>query len=94
MRKRDGWYRFITLALIAHAYLRVLRQHAAPWKEGELPASAPLTTEQTETLLPLTLAEVRRLLQGWVWELGPPEGQLLAWSRWRRQHQARARRCY
>lgn len=28
VRKWDGWYRFITLALLAHAYLAVLRHHA------------------------------------------------------------------
>lgn len=29
VRKWDGWHRFITLALLAHAYLTVLRHHAA-----------------------------------------------------------------
>lgn len=46
-------------------------------------------------LLPLTVPEVRRLL----WALGAAVTRaqaqmILAWSRWRRQHQAGARRCH
>jgi hypothetical protein len=45
-------------------------------------------------LLPLTVPEVRRLLValGWTTPLKP--GLVLAWSRWRRRHQARARRAH
>jgi len=46
-------------------------------------------------LVPLTVPEVRHLL----WALGtarsPAHAQaILAWSDWRRRHQARARRCH
>lgn len=34
VRKWEGWYRHVTLALLAHAYLAVIRSHAA--KKGEL----------------------------------------------------------
>jgi SRSO17 transposase len=34
LRKYDGWYRYITLALFAHAFLAVVRSHAAPRKKG------------------------------------------------------------
>jgi SRSO17 transposase len=30
VRKYDGWYRYITLALFAHAFLAVVRADAAP----------------------------------------------------------------
>jgi hypothetical protein len=50
--------------------------------------------EVAEELLPLTVPEVRRLLRGLVWRSAPPEGQMLEWSRWRRRHQARAKRCH
>jgi hypothetical protein len=44
-------------------------------------------------LLPLTVSEVRRLLDALIWT--PPQpGFVLAWSRWRRRHQARARRAH
>jgi hypothetical protein len=45
-------------------------------------------------LLPLTVAEIRRLLAALVWRLTEDPGVVLAWSGWRRRHQARARRCH
>ncbi len=45
-------------------------------------------------LIPLTVPEVRRLLWRLVWPLPPPPEFVLAWSRWRRRHQAQARRCH
>lgn len=94
VRKWDGWYRFITLALLAHAYLTVLRHQAAVIEKGGQSTDCRTGTQSADHLLPLTLPEVRRLLQGWVWQLGPPEEKVLAWSQWRRQHQAAARRCH
>ena len=35
VRKWDGWYRHITLAMLAHAYLAVLRQQAEQGFRGE-----------------------------------------------------------
>jgi hypothetical protein len=45
-------------------------------------------------LLPLTVPEVRRLLWQLVWAEVPLPDRVLHWSRWRRRHQARARRCH
>jgi hypothetical protein len=45
-------------------------------------------------LLPLTVPEVRRLLVALVWTTPVTPGFVLAWSRWRRRHQARARRAH
>ncbi len=45
-------------------------------------------------LLPLTVPEVRRLLWRLIWSAMPPPEAVLAWSRWRRRHQAQARRCH
>lgn len=42
-------------------------------------------------LLPLTVPEVRRLLVRLIWNDLPPQAHILAWSRWRRRHQARAK---
>jgi hypothetical protein len=42
-------------------------------------------------LLPLTVPEVRRLLVRLIWNDLPSQAHILAWSRWRRRHQARAR---
>ena len=45
-------------------------------------------------LLPPTVPEVRRLLWRLLWAQPPPAAHTLAWSTWRRRHQARARRCH
>jgi hypothetical protein len=45
-------------------------------------------------LIPLTVPEVRRLLCRLVWITIPPPEHSLAWSDWRRRHQAIARRCH
>lgn len=34
VRQYGGWYRYVTLALFAHAFLAVVRAHAAPPKKG------------------------------------------------------------
>ena len=39
------------------------------------------------------MPEVRRLLLGLVWDRLTPAEQVLAWSEWRRWHQAKARAC-
>ena len=46
------------------------------------------------SLVPLTVPEVRRLLVALVWTTPIQPGFVLAWSRWRRRHQARARRAH
>jgi SRSO17 transposase len=78
VRKWTSWYRHVTLALLAFAFLAATRAQAA--------AAPP-------ELLPLTVPEVRRLLWRVAWSATPPE-PALRWSRWRRKHQARATRCH
>jgi uncharacterized DUF497 family protein len=89
-----GWYRHVTLVMLALAYL------ASICCEGKVPllciATPPtcIATPPTETLtllvLPLTVPEVRHLLGHLIWP--PPRNmpRALAWSRWRRGHQSRA----
>jgi hypothetical protein len=45
-------------------------------------------------LLPLTVPEIRRLLVALVGTTPIQPGFVLSWSRWRRRHQARARRAH
>ena len=45
-------------------------------------------------MIPLTVPEVRRLLCRLVLAALPPPEDSLAWSDWRRRHQATARRCH
>src|SRR5664279_2125414 len=42
----------------------------------------------------LTLPEIRRLLARLIWHRTPDVDSVLSWSRWRRRHQAGARRCH
>jgi hypothetical protein len=91
VRKWPGWYRHTTLALLAHAFLAVTRAQASGpqrAKGGHSGLSGGLG------LLPLTVPEVRRLLVALVWITPVQPGLVLAWSRWRRRHQARARRAH
>jgi hypothetical protein len=48
----------------------------------------------TADLVPLTEPEVRRLMLAVAWPLLNDAERALAWSHWRRRHQATARRCH
>lgn len=47
-----------------------------------------------EELIPLTVPDVRHLLWNLVGTAPASVAHVLAWSRWRRRHQARAQRCH
>ena len=89
IRSGQGWYRHITLALLALAFLAALRAKlnrvtAAPDKRGarsRLPValSAPEIRRLIAKLQALTQAALRFILD---------------WSLWRRCHQAIAKRCH
>jgi len=87
VRTWTAWHRFVTLALLAHALLVILRLYAH--RDVASQQSRPAAVE----LIPLTVPEVRRLLLTWS---EAPEKQRFrfAWSRWRRAHQAVAARCH
>jgi hypothetical protein len=99
VRSWPGWYRHITLALLAHAFLTVTRAHAvAPSPgQGEPPLQRSWTLPPlvpSEELRPLTVPEVRHFLGMLVGRQPASVDRMLAWSRWRRRHQARAKRCH
>jgi hypothetical protein len=71
------------------------------WSAPTPPERARGAAERAELPQPLgsdlirvSTAEARRLLVGLVWWTPPSLCQVLWWSRWRRRHQARARRCH
>jgi SRSO17 transposase len=82
VRRWTSWHRWTTLAMLAHAFLAVAtaleRQHA------------PTPTDMIE----LTVNEFRRLFDALLLTATHTIDALLAWSRWRRRHQARARACH
>ena len=75
VRQWTAWYRHITLALLAHAFLAILQASAPP---------PPLNQ------IPLTLPEVRRLIHA----LACTQDERQHRWRWRRLHQAIAKRCH
>lgn len=85
VRKWDGWYRHITLTLLAHAFVSVVRSRQEVREQQE---------NGSEDLLPPTLPEVRRLVCCVLLERLPEQKTVLCWSRWRRRHQLRAKRCH
>ena len=98
VRKWEGWYRHITPV----SWHGAGSGHAGPCLPGGSPATGQRRLlrkkggepEWDESLIPLTVPEVRRLLYKLIWQPRPSPKRVLAWSRWRRRHQARARRCH
>ena len=82
VRRWTSWHRWTTLAMLAHAFLTV-----AAASEQDRTAAPP-------GMIKLTVAEFRRLYTHLLLTLSPTMDTLLAWSRWRRRHQARARQCH
>jgi SRSO17 transposase len=79
VRRWDSWHRYTTLVMLAHAILTLIAARER---------ARPKPTDQQ--LIPLTVNEVRRLFAKLVANTAHTIGHWLAWSRWRRLHQARA----
>jgi SRSO17 transposase len=79
VRRWRSWYRWTTLAMLAHAFLAAVTARER--------ADQPTDPE----LAPLTLGEIRRLLVRLLITTAHNMTDLLSWSHWRRRHQARAR---
>jgi hypothetical protein len=78
VRRWDSWHRYTTLVMLAAAILTAIAA-----TERRRPADNGLT--------PLTVIEIRRLFAKLITTVSRPTSFYLAWSRWRRLHQARAR---
>jgi SRSO17 transposase len=79
VRRWRSWHRWTTLAMLAHAFLAVataIERDSAPTPAG---------------LIALTVNEFRRLFDALLLVTHRTQTSLLAWSRWRRRHQYRAR---
>jgi SRSO17 transposase len=79
VRRWNSWHRWTTLAMLAHAFLAV-----ATASERDI---APTPTG----MIALTVNEFRRLFDALLLTATNTLTSLLAWSRWRRRHQYRAR---
>ena len=84
VRHWTGWYRHMTLVMLAHAFLTVMctqDQTSVPNASSPLPALVEA---------PLTVPEVRHLLAHLIWPLACSAKLVLAWSSWRRWHRGQA----
>jgi SRSO17 transposase len=79
VRRWRSWHRWTTLAMLAHAFLAV-----ACAVERDI-------TPNPAGLIALTVNEFRRLFDALLLATNYTVATLLAWSRWRRRHQYRAR---
>ena len=79
VRRWTSWHRWTTLAMLAHAFLAV----ATATERDAQPTPTGLIT--------LTVNEFRRLFDALLLVTRHTITSLLAWSRWRRRHQHRAR---
>ena len=82
VRRWASWHRWTTLAMLAHAFLAV----ATAIERDTLPTPVGLIT--------LTVNEFRRLFDALLLVTHHTVTSLLAWSRWRRRHQYRARQSH
>ena len=80
VRSFTAWYRYVTLVLLAQAYLSgiCIRSEAA--------STPPVGTLLDREPLHLTLPEVRHLLGHLIWPASSNVRGVLAWSWWRRCH--------
>jgi SRSO17 transposase len=82
VRRWRSWYRWTTLAMLAHAFLVV----AAMTDQARQPAPSGL--------IKLTCNEVQHLFAALIAAPTADTGHRLRWSLWRRRQQARARTCH
>ncbi len=96
VRRYDAWYRHVTLSMLALAFLTVTaaqRGHEQLWTTCGGHVSGVIITVRRAELIALTAGEIRRLLATWTQPRHPDE-HYQRWSRWRRRHQARARKSH
>ena len=77
VRRWDSWHRWVTLAMLAAAFLTITTaaEHTRQLPEGQI----PLTRNETARLLATVTPQP------------PGTGHRLRWSTWRRRHQHRSR---
>jgi SRSO17 transposase len=81
VRSFVGWYRHVTLVMLAYAFLVAMR---ASLLIGTSPAPADPSPK------PLSTPEMRHLLGTLIWPAPSGVRFVLGWSWWRRSHQGRA----
>lgn len=89
-----GWYRHITLVMLALAFLTSAVLTAQSSASLSLPPQETACPLEARTLCPLSVPEARRLLARLCFPAPSGLSIVLAWSRFRRRHQFQARLCH
>lgn len=89
VRHWTSWHRHITLAMLALAFLTAVAASAKPDRSTD-----PNRPVRSCDPIDLTIPEIRHLIGTLSRPPATPPHHLLAWSIWRRLHQARARRAH
>ena len=76
VRRWTSWHRWVTLAMLAHAFLTVIT------------AEEPATRPGPAGLIPITVNELRRLFDALLLRANNTPQRLQQWSLWRRRHHA------
>lgn len=82
VRRYPSWARWVTLAMLAHAFLAVVRA-----QEHDL-------HPDRDDLIAVSCNEIQHLFVTLAVRPVHDTAHRLAWSQWRRRHQARARACH
>jgi SRSO17 transposase len=82
VRRWTSWHRWVTLAMLAHAFLAITA------------AIERARTPPNTGLIALTVNEFRRLFETLLLQSLRTAADIWAWSLWRREHQAVARACH
>ena len=91
VRSWIGWYRHITLVMLAHAFLTGICAQNIPLASSALAPEVSVTHDAAwdgRPLLPLTVPEVRHLLGCLIWPPPSSVKLVVAWSWWRRWHRS------
>ena len=95
VRTWTSWHRWTALAMLAHAFLSIMTAEQTPSRTAARTASqtaSPTTSPTTsDVLVPATRHEIRRLFTSMITNVVHSVRHALAWSHWRRHHQAQAR---
>ena len=89
VRHWTSWHRHITLAMLALAFLAAVAASAKPARSAD-----PNRPARSSDPIDLTIPEIRHLVGALQKRPAASVNSLLAWSMWRRSHQAQARRCH
>jgi hypothetical protein len=104
VRKWGAWYRHVTLAMCALAWLAVAPLPASNPRLAALPSLTGAATAapsarggpacgQSPGLIPFTVNEIRKL-HAIFYQPAHARAHHEQWSNWRRRHQAAARHCH